>query len=193
MSISASHELVVGARERQVGRLILLNGTSSSGKTSIAEELLATLDGAWYHLGVDGFHRARNRRDWTDETFLPVFQRTVLGFHRAVAGMASAGNDVVVDHVLGERWRLADCLATFEGLPVLFVGVRCSLPELERRERERGNRTIGRAAVQFPLVHDHAVYDVEVDSELHTPAECASQIRDRLDEGPPTAFDRLRS
>src|SRR5437016_4299878 len=91
------------------------NGGEPKGKkSSIAKELLATLDGAWFHLGVDQFHHIRARRDWTDETFLPVFQRTVLGFHRAVAGMASAGNDVVVDHVLGERWRLADCLTIFD-------------------------------------------------------------------------------
>jgi len=80
----------------------------------------------------------------------------------------------------------------FDGLPVLFVGVRCSLPELERRERERGNRTIGRAALQFPLVHAHGGYDVEVDSERHTPAECAVRIRERLDQAPPTAFEELR-
>lgn len=174
------------------GRVILLNGTSSSGKSSIAKELLATLDGAWYHLAVDQFHRIRSRHDWSEEEFLPVFQRTVLGFHRAVAGMASAGNDVIVDHILGERWRLADCLTVLDGLPVLFVGVRCSLNELERRERERGNRTIGRAALQFPLVHQHGVYDLEVDSERHTPAECAAQIRDSLDAAKPTAFDQLR-
>jgi chloramphenicol 3-O phosphotransferase len=193
VSITASHDLTPEASDRRPGRLILLNGTSSSGKSSIAKELLATLDGTWFHLGVDQFHHIRARRDWTDETFLPVFQRTVLGFHRAVAGMASAGNDVVVDHVLGERWRLADCLTIFEGFPVLFVGVRCSLPELERRERERGNRTVGRAAVQFPLVHQHGIYDLEVDSERHTPAECAALIRSRLHDAPPAAFNQLRS
>ncbi|MFF0343548.1 chloramphenicol phosphotransferase CPT family protein [Kribbella sp. NPDC004875] len=192
MSISATHELLPGTPAGRPGRVILLNGTSSSGKSSIAKELLDTLDGAWFHLAIDQFHRIRGRREWTEEEFLPVFQRTVLGFHRAVAGMASAGNDVVVDHIMGERWRLADCLTVFDGLPVYFVGINCSLPELERRERERGNRTIGRAALQFPLVHQHGVYDVEVDSERQTPAECAATIRDRLSAGPPTAFDELR-
>lgn len=172
---------------------MLLNGTSSSGKSTIAKELLEVLDGTWFHLAIDQFHHVRARRDWTEEEFLAVFQRTVLGFHRAVAGMVSAGNNVVVDHILGERWRLEDCLTVFDGLPVLFVGVRCALPELERRERDRGNRTIGRAAVQFPLVHQHGVYDVEVDSDRHTPAECAAQIRERLHDDPPEAFAVLRS
>ncbi|MFF0264522.1 chloramphenicol phosphotransferase CPT family protein [Kribbella sp. NPDC004536] len=192
MSIAATHELTPGTATGP-GRVILLNGTSSSGKSTIAGELMKSLDGVWYDLKIDHFHRARARREWTDETFLPVFQRTVLGFHRAVAGMASAGNDVIVDHILGERWRLDDCLTVLDGLPVLFVGVQCSLPELERRERDRGNRTIGLAAVQFPLVHAHGVYDVEVDSEELSPAECAAAIDARLNDGPPTAFAQLRA
>lgn len=191
MTISATHELT--ASINGPGQVVLLNGTSSSGKSTIAKELLEVLDGTWFHLAIDQFHHVRARRDWTEEEFLPVFQRTVLGFHRAVAGMASAGNNVIVDHILGERWRLEDCLTVFDGFPVLFVGVRCGLPELERRERERGNRTIGRAAVQFPLVHQHGVYDVEIDSELHTPAACAARVRERLHDGPPEAFGVLRS
>jgi chloramphenicol 3-O phosphotransferase len=185
--------LTAGAAINGPGQVVLLNGTSSSGKSTIAKELLEVLDGTWFHLAIDQFHHVRARRDWTEEEFLPVFQRTVLGFHRAVAGMASAGNNVVVDHILGERWRLEDCLTVFDGLPVLFVGVRCALPELERRERDRGNRTIGRAAVQFPLVHTHGVYDVEVDSDRHTPAECAALVRERLHGDPPDAFAVLRS
>ncbi|GAA1587095.1 MULTISPECIES: chloramphenicol phosphotransferase CPT family protein [Kribbella] len=192
MPITATHELTE-TTPAGPGRVILLNGTSSSGKSTIAEQLMNTLDGAWYLLKIDHFHHIRNRWDWTEEEFLPIFQRTVLGFHRAVAGMASAGNNVVVDHILGERWRLDDCLTVFEDLPVLFVGVRCSLAELERRERERGNRTIGRAALQFPLVHDHGVYDVEVNSEELSPAECAAAVGARLDDGPPTAFAELRA
>jgi len=173
--------------------LILLNGTSSSGKSSIASELLGILNDGWFHLGIDQFHRVRGPGGWTDEEFRPVFQRTVLGFHRAVAGLATAGNDVVVDSILGERWRLADCLQVFDGFPVLFVGIQCSLPELVRRERERGNRTVGRAAMQHPLVHQHGVYDLEVDSEHNSPADCAALIAAQLDQGPGKAFDQLRS
>jgi chloramphenicol 3-O phosphotransferase len=193
MSITATHELMPGATELRPGRLILLNGTSSSGKSSIAHELLGLLNDGWFHLGIDQFHRVRGPGDWTDEEFLPVFQRTILGFHRAVAGLATAGNDVVVDFILGERWRLADCLRVFDGLPVLFVGIQCSPPELVRRERERGDRTVGLAAMQHPLVHQHGVYDLEVDSEHNSPADCAALIAARLDQGPGKAFEQLRS
>lgn len=175
------------------GRVILLNGTSSSGKTTIAQELLTILDEAWFHMAVDHMHRARSHKPWSDDAFLPIFQRTVLGFHRAVHGMVSVGNDVVMDHVLGEQWRLDDLLDVFDGVSVLFVGVRCSLPELERRERERGNRTVGRAAVQFPLVHRHGIYDAQVDTETTSAADCAFAIQGAMGEvREPSAFELLR-
>jgi chloramphenicol 3-O phosphotransferase len=181
---SATHELLPEATDPPPGRIVFLNGTSSSGKSTVAEKLLRTLDGPWYHLAVDHFHRVRSRHDWSNDEFLPIFQRTLLGFHRVVAGMATAGNDVVVDHVLGERWRLADCLEVFAGLPVYFVGVHCALPELERRELARGDRTAGLAALQFPLVHQDLRYDVEVHTDRQSPAECAARIVRRLERPP---------
>ncbi|MEV6281926.1 AAA family ATPase [Kribbella sp. NPDC051770] len=190
--IGPTHELLPEATNPQPGRIVFLNGASSSGKSTVAEELLRTLDGAWYHLAVDHYHRARSRHDWSEEEFLPIFQRTVRGFHRVVAGMASAGNDVVVDHILGERWRVVDCLETFAGLPVYLVGVHCALPELERREQARGNRTIGRAALQFPIVHQDLRYDVEVHTDQQTAQDSAAQIAARLSK-PPTAFEQLRA
>ncbi|TWD73448.1 chloramphenicol 3-O phosphotransferase [Kribbella amoyensis] len=187
-----AHELTPEATNPEPGRVILLNGTSSSGKSSIAAELLTTLDGPWYHLAVDHCHRIRSRHPWTENEFLPIFQRTLLGFHRMVAGMAAAGNDVVVDHILSEDWRLTDCLEVFAGLDLYYIGIHCSLPELERREADRGDRTTGLAALQYPLVHRHGVYDLEVDSEKHDPTTCATKIRTRLTQSPPTAFPTLR-
>jgi hypothetical protein len=49
VSISATHDLTPETQNGRPGRVILLNGTSSSGKSSIAKELLATLNGVWFH------------------------------------------------------------------------------------------------------------------------------------------------
>lgn len=181
------------------GRVIFLNGTSSSGKSSIARELLDVLDGdPYFHLAVDGVNAMRGRKDIAPERLDDVLRRTRMGYHRAVAGMAAAGNDLVVDHVLSEPWRLDDCLDVLDGLDVFLVGVRCALPELERRERARGDRPPGLAAYQHARVHAHGVYDVECDSGTATPAECAAVIKAHV-EGTvargerPTAFARLRA
>ena len=80
------------------------------------------------------------------------------------------------------------------GLDVVFVGVRCSEPELARREKARGDRQPGQAAAQLRQVHSNGSYDIECDTTTATPRDCARLISQSLDRLPaPRAFDRLRS
>ena len=180
------------------GRIILLNGASGSGKTSIAEQLLLVLDDPWFHLPVDAINAMRSRQRTQElgpaELDL-VLARTRAGFHRAVAGMAAAGNHVVADHVLSERWRLLDCLAVLEDFDVVFVGVRCSPDELERRTRLRGDRDLETAMAQHDRMHAHGRYDLECDTTHARPLDCALSIKAflALDPHPPRAFDELRA
>ncbi|MEV6205737.1 AAA family ATPase [Kitasatospora sp. NPDC051914] len=176
------------------GRIVFLNGTSSSGKSSIARELLHILDdGLFFHMAVDDFNAMRSRRELGAEELDAALRRTRMGFHRSIAAMAEAGNDIVVDHVLSEPWRLLDCLAVLRPEDVLFVGVHCPLDELTRRELARGDRPPGLAAHQYDLVHSHGDYDLECDTSSAGARECAQQIKEFLPRRPtPTAFTRLR-
>jgi chloramphenicol 3-O phosphotransferase len=73
-----------------------------------------------------------------------------------------------------------------------LIGIRCPLDVLVERERSRKNRTLGQAAAQFPLVHRHGVYDLEVDTSLMSVEECAVAIKARVESDvPPSAFKRL--
>ncbi|MER5863675.1 AAA family ATPase [Kitasatospora sp. NPDC002040] len=181
------------ADQGQAGRIVFLNGTSSSGKSSLAAALLRRLEPLHFHLAVDAFNAMSASRDLSPEELDLALRRMRSGFHRAIAGMAAAGNHVVVDHVLSEPWRLRDCLEVLAPYEVLLVGVRCALPELERRERARGDRPAGLAALQYERVHAHGVYDLEVDTGRYSSEECAAQIAAHLEGGAkPTAFDELR-
>ncbi|MET8453942.1 chloramphenicol phosphotransferase [Streptomyces sp. NPDC005209] len=177
------------------GRIIFLNGTSSSGKSSIAAELLDILDdGVFSHMAVDSFNAMRTKRELAREDLDAALRRMRMGFHRSIAAMAEVGNDVIVDHVLSEPWRLIDCLTVLPPEDVLFVGVRCSLDELARREDGRGDRPSGLAALQYGLVHEHGDYDIECDTTTADPRECAELIKKFLPGRPaPTAFTRLRA
>ncbi|MFH0517808.1 chloramphenicol phosphotransferase CPT family protein [Streptomyces sp. M41] len=176
------------------GTVIFLNGTSSSGKSSIAGELLRILDEPYFHMPVDAFHAMRSRTPVPQDQLATVLHRTWQGFHRAVAGMAAAGNNVVVDHVLSAEWRLKDCLSLFVPQDVVLVKVHCDPAELERRERARGDRPAGLAGAQLEQVHAHGVYDLECDTGEATPQECAHRIKDFLGARVgPTAFEQLRA
>jgi chloramphenicol 3-O phosphotransferase len=180
----------------QLGHIIILNGASSSGKTSIAERLLELLEPPHFHMAIDAFNgmRSRSKTLSAPQAALPlILSRTRAGFHRAVVGMAFAGNDVVMDYVFSEPWRLRDCLTVMRDIRVILVAVRCDLDELERREQSRGDRELGSARAQADVVHAHGDYDIEVRSDRMDPRRCASLIAAELPLlGEETAFDRLR-
>ncbi len=184
MTFAIDHDLHPQLEAPAPGQIVILNGTSSSGKSSIAASLQLQLDQPYFHFAIDRFRLMGAGKNWSADEFAVVLQRTIMGFHRAVAGFAAAGNNVIVDYVMGERWRLADCVATFAPFDVVLVGLQCPLEELERRERERGNRPIGLAAFQFPIVHDNMRYDIELDTLENDPAACAAQIKAFLAQAP---------
>ena len=177
------------------GRVILLNGASSSGKSSVGRALLPLLPDPWFFVPADAIGEMRSTvhtRLLDDAEIDAMLRRTRLGYHRAVAGLASAGNDVIMDYPLSERWRLDDLLDTLHDFDVTLVEVRCSADELDRRERARGDRPAGLARSQT-LVYAHGDRDIVVDTTTASPAACAAVIAGALGDLPePKAFDRFR-
>ena len=204
------------------GSIVLLNGTSSAGKSSIARSLHTRLGTPFLHVGIDhflgmlpaayvgagppftsevldGFRWVHPPAEFAVQGIAiragPFGQQLVAGYHRAVAALAMAGLDLIVDEVLLEPHWLADWLTVLESFAVLFVGVHCPLAETERRERERGDRTVGQARAQFEVVHAHGEYDVAVDTAQQSTADCASRIVQTLPVARDlngNAFARLR-
>ena len=120
------------------------------------------------------------------------------GFHRCLPVLAEAGNNLIVEHIIeNEMWMsdlvkfLAGLDVFFVGLDVFFVGVHCPLPELERRERERGNRRVGEAGTDYQAVHGFAEYDLEVDSMQPCQTNANKLVDAWKSRRTPSAFDRM--
>lgn len=185
------------------GTIILLNGASSSGKTSILNALQAQLPEPYLNAGIDKFiwmlpERYLERPLWDDVLGLAteaglMGHRLFSAMHQALAVLSQAGLNVVADHVLVEPAWVAQCVELLADLPAYLVGVRCPLEVLIERERARKNRTLGQAAAQYPLVHANCIYDVEVDTSQYSPEQCAELIRQRIEDGSgPQALKLLR-
>jgi chloramphenicol 3-O phosphotransferase len=185
------------------GKIIILNGTSSSGKTCIIRALQNSLEGPYLEAGIDKFiwmmpPRYLERPLWDDVLGLADHAGTaghtlVVGMHQAIEALSRTGNNVIADHVLVEPAWLRDISDRLYELPAYFIGVRCPLDVLENRERQRKNRTLGQARLQYHLVHIPGIYDLEIDTSRFTPEECAAQIKSRIDSGQhPTAFRKIR-
>ena len=67
---------------------------------------------------IGAMRSTAHTRVLADTEITAMLSRTRLGYHRAVAALASAGNDVVMDYPLSEQWRLADLLETLDGYDV---------------------------------------------------------------------------
>ena len=74
---------------------------------------------------------------------------------------------------------------------VYFVGLHCSLPELERREIQRGNRRTGEARTDLETVHSFAPYDLELDSEDSLEGNVATLIEAWHHRRKPSVFDNI--
>ena len=201
------------------GNIILLNGTSSSGKSLIAKALQEIFDDYYIHTGIDHylervpekFHLASDGKNpstaegslWvtpdggkhvSEIRIGPVALRLFSGMYRAYAALATMGNNIIIDDVIFDPRVLKDDVSILHPFNVLFVGVKCPFEIAEQREQERGDRTLGLVQAHYDLVHSHGTYDLEIDTSILTSLECANQIKNRFQNGPgPEAIQKLQT
>ncbi|MDX1352725.1 MAG: hypothetical protein R3254_06910, partial [Thiomicrorhabdus sp.] len=121
--------------KKKTARIILLNGASSSGKSTLAKQLQKDSCEPFWHWSFDHLR---------DQTILPMerfrsnefsweVQREAIfdGFHRSIAAFASSGNNLIIEHIIENRiWhlQLQELLKPFN---LLFVGLHCPLDTLK--------------------------------------------------------------
>src|SRR5262245_45217879 len=120
---------------RGPGRVIILNGASSSGKSTLAKALQRAIDEPFMYVSSDQFVAGgmlpeRREREGPFSWWLEMRPRFFKGFHRCLPALASAGNDLVVEHIIEfPAWR-EDLSQLLAGLDVFLVGVHCDLAEI---------------------------------------------------------------
>ncbi len=166
--------------------IILLNGISSAGKTSISKVLQQTMNEPYLQVSIDAFEDMLPDRYKEEGPFAwqSLFPKLLTGFHSAGTGAVAAlvGLLFIAISLAPER--------VFGGTSATHV--HCSLEEAKRREQARSDQFTGTAERQFPRVHRHNLYDVEVDTTHTSPEACAEQIRTFVGRHAPTAFANLR-
>ena len=113
------------------------------------------------------------------------------GLHQCLPALATAGNNVIFDHIIETKAWLYELVSLVSQLDVFFVGVHCSLPELERREIQRGDRRPGEARQDFEAVHSIPTYDLEIDSEQPLEENVSLLIQVWKERKRPSALDKM--
>ena len=198
--------------------IVVLNGPSVSGKTSIQKALQARLVEPHLAMGLDSIFcgmlpqryftsEQADRKEvvWADATtdaggaplfelhLGPIGRRVFSGMHHAIAAFAGRGCGVLVDYIAYEPALLLELADVLRPFPAYLIGVRIPLEVLEAREKLRGTSPVGHTRSHYETVHAHAVYDLEVDTSRASPDACAEAILQHVQANPePTAFRRLR-
>ena len=187
--------------------VVFLNGTSSAGKTSIAQEFQKLSDQPVLHIGLDHFffmlpHSYRGDGKNADQGFQfiqesdritlqegPVAKRLNYVMRRSMRALFDQGFSLIIDELLFLEEDLRDYLELFKDKKVFFIGIKPPLEVSEQRERVRGDRAIGLARGLYEVVHQNKMYDLVIDTSEMNPEKSAAKILQYIHAHPdPKAF-----
>ncbi len=168
--------------------VIVLNGGSSAGKSTIANSLQALLTEPWLTLGVDNLIDALGPAGAGSSSVIAfsadgmvstgaLFRQVENAWNQGLAAIARSGTGVIIDDVfLGGAASQSRLSSALSDLKVLWVGVHCDPEIASSRELSRTNRVTGMARTQSSIVHEGVSYDIEVDTSDMSALECAHVI-----------------
>jgi chloramphenicol 3-O phosphotransferase len=164
--------------------IIFLNGTSSSGKTSIANKLIEKLKEPYFFFSVDSFLEPSMPKKINFDTpdDLKIIDRSISGFNKALGCYAQTINYMIVDHVLQYPNWIKEISEALESSEVCFVGVTAPLDIIESREKQRSDRQPGTARAQYKQISNYH-YDILIDTSIVSPDQAADKIIENLKPG----------
>ena len=173
---------------------ILLNGPSSSGKTTLATAFQKEMSEPTLYVSNEKFIRMAPDKFLADPQMRPrLMGPLVSAFNRSLPIIAECGYPMIIEHVLEQQQWLDELAATLEGYLVYLVKIYCPLDELERREKARGDRIIGLTKSHHILVHSFCEYDAEINTSQAKVAESAAYLKKLFYSGrKPTALEHYR-
>ena len=162
-------------------KVIILNGVSSAGKTTLAREIQTQAQETFLHIEMDKFISFLPDGDeFKPEWFrldkvdgpsgkLPRISNGPSGeallsvMRQFVINAGQKGLNMVVDEVCHAP-EITDYREGLSGCQTLVVKVGAPIDVIEDREKARGARLIGLAREQSSHLHTGIPYDVEVDT-----------------------------
>lgn len=182
------------------GIVIILNGPSAAGKSSLQKSIQRLAPVPYLSLGIDNLFNdpfpdehgklqaktvANFEKDLrfvtieNNTVFLhvgPTGRKIVDGMNQAIAAYAKAGNNIVVDYIMYDQAWMKELLYNLRGCPVYLIGVNLPLEIIEQREQARSTSPIGHARSHYDIVHAGNVYDLMLDDAIATPDQGAEKI-----------------
>lgn len=192
------------------GTVIILNGPSGSGKSSIQRAFQQlNMPDLWVAIGIDNFFDnvmpeitpenmdtwkspnpirwIENTKDTTNNNIITLHvgvkgKKVAYAMNSAIAAYAQEGCNVIVDYIAYDQTWLHDLQKKLHNIPTYYVAVDIPLSVLEEREAKRGTSPAGHARSHYDTVYGDMSYDVRVDTYHNTPQETAQMIQSAIQE-----------
>lgn len=198
------------------GKIIILNGGSSAGKTTLAQAfqdlmlpqtyLLQGIDMFWFSLppkeldldrvDPEFYSHMSDKHDGKEEFRIvpgPLLDKLMLGRYKAMSVYLRQGFNIIADEVVWKRSWLEEAIKDLLDFDAYFINVHCSDTIGAEREKLRGNRHAGWNRCSARYASKDALYDLSLDTGVSCPEECAAQLRQALEQGlEPTAFSLMQ-
>lgn len=165
------------------GRILFLNGVTSSGKTSIVDALQQRDTPFFYVVANDLFEQMVGDR-FLQEDYWKYLSEVILMMYHTAKLYSDMGKNVLIDGILVEREQLKPHYQQLMDIltenPLDVVEVYCPLEICRQRNLARGDRYEGQSEEQAALMAQNIRYSLRVDTSQNTPEECAQAIIEEL-------------
>lgn len=157
-------------------KIILLNGPSSSGKSTLAVNLQKAFEDKiseeYGIISIDDFlDMSVNDQIYEDDVF-EISPKLC----KAALQLANANRNIIIDHVITSERIFNQLIESLGFGDIYLIHVTCPLNELKRREQERQNRSIGSAEASFQYLFPETGYDLTVDTFQTSVEKCTQEI-----------------
>ena len=161
------------------GKIIFLNGVTSSGKTSIVEALQERRDQFFYVVANDLFQEMVGEQ-YLEEDYWKYLSEVIIMMYHTAKLYSDLGKNVLIDGILVDRDEIKPhyekLMEIMKDSPLSIVEVYCPLDICRQRNIERGDRYESQSDEQAELMSKDIKYTMRVDTSKNSPAECAEQI-----------------
>ena len=164
-------------------QVILLNGPSSSGKSTLARELQTLIreqkGGDCKVVSIDDFMKT--------DPMETIYEDDVWAVSGDLCEQAleilGSGSDVIIDHVITSERIFRQLKEMLYAYPLHTVHIHCPLKVLVEREQARGDRCLGSAEASAKYLYPRDGYDLTVGTDGKSPRENALFIAERVLQG----------